>query len=88
MTAAVSVALGNGAKAVVCASTGNTSASMTAYASKAGLTPMVLVPSGRISGGKMAQAVMHGAQIIQVRAGFDECLRLPGRWPRTTRWRW
>ena len=76
MTAAVSVALGQGAKAVVCASTGNTSASMTAYAARAGLTPIVLVPHGKIAAGKMAQAVMHGAEVIQVRGGFDECLQL------------
>ena len=76
MTAAVSVAAGDGAKAVVCASTGNTSASMTAYAAKAGLTPIVLVPHGKIAAGKMAQAVMHGAEVIQVRGGFDECLQL------------
>jgi threonine synthase len=76
MTAAVSVAVGEGAKAVVCASTGNTSASMTAYAAQAGLTPIVLVPHGKIAAGKMAQAVMHGAEVIQVRGGFDECLQL------------
>jgi threonine synthase len=76
MTTAVSVAVGEGAKAVVCASTGNTSASMTAYAAKAGLTPIVLVPHGKIAAGKMAQAVMHGAEVIQVRGGFDECLQL------------
>lgn len=76
MTAAVSVAVGEGAKAVVCASTGNTSASMTAYAAKAGLTPIVLVPHGKIAAGKMAQAVMHGAEVIQVKGGFDECLQL------------
>ncbi|MRJ76722.1 threonine synthase [Aeromicrobium sp. SMF47] len=76
MTTAVSVAVGEGAKAVVCASTGNTSASMTAYAATAGLTPIVLVPHGKISAGKMAQAVMHGAEVIQVRGGFDECLQL------------
>lgn len=76
MTAAISVAVGEGAKAVVCASTGNTSASMTAYAARAGLTPIVLVPHGRIAAGKMAQAVMHGAEVIQVRGGFDECLQL------------
>jgi len=76
MTTAVSVAVGEGAKAVVCASTGNTSASMTAYAAKAGLTPIVLVPHGKIAAGKMAQAVMHGAEVIQVKGGFDECLQL------------
>ncbi|MGZ5409629.1 MAG: threonine synthase [Aeromicrobium sp.] len=76
MTGASSVAAGQGAKAVVCASTGNTSASMTAYAARAGLTPIVLVPHGKIAAGKMAQAVMHGAEVIQVRAGFDQCLDL------------
>ncbi len=76
MTLAVSIAAGQGAKAVVCASTGNTSASMTAYAARAGLTPIVLVPEGKIAAGKMAQAVMHGAEVIQVRGGFDECLEI------------
>ncbi|EFQ82994.1 threonine synthase [Aeromicrobium marinum DSM 15272] len=76
MTAAISVAVGEGAKAVVCASTGNTSASMTAYAARAGLTPIVLVPHGKIAAGKMAQAVMHGAEVIQVHGGFDECLQV------------
>jgi len=74
MTVAISVAVGEGAEAVVCASTGNTSASMTAYAARAGLTPVVLVPQGRITAGKMAQAVLHGAQVIQVEGGFDDCL--------------
>ncbi|HYO32849.1 MAG TPA: threonine synthase [Nocardioidaceae bacterium] len=76
MTMAVSNAAEQGAKAVVCASTGNTSASMSAYATRAGLTPIVLVPQGKIAAGKMAQAVMHGARIIQVRGGFDACLQL------------
>ncbi|MEG9226386.1 threonine synthase [Aeromicrobium sp. Sec7.5] len=76
MTTAISAAVAQGAKAVVCASTGNTSASMTAYAARAGLTPIVLVPHGRIAAGKMAQAVMHGGDIIQVRGNFDDCLDL------------
>jgi threonine synthase len=76
MTVAMSVAAGDGAKAVVCASTGNTSASMTAYAARAGLTPIVLVPHGKIAAGKMAQAVMHGAEVIQLRGGFDQCLQV------------
>lgn len=76
MTAALSVAVHQGAKAVVCASTGNTSASMAAYAAKAGVKPLVLVPEGKISAGKMAQAIMHGAQILMVRGNFDDCLRL------------
>ncbi|HYH35445.1 MAG TPA: pyridoxal-phosphate dependent enzyme, partial [Nocardioides sp.] len=67
MTAALSVARHEGAEAVVCASTGNTSASMAAYAAKAGLAPLVLVPEGKIAAGKMAQAVVHGARIIMVR---------------------
>ena len=76
MTAAITAAVGEGAQAVVCASTGNTSASMAAYAARAGLTPVVLVPYGRIAAGKMAQAVMHGASVIQVRGNFDDCLRV------------
>lgn len=76
MTAAISVAAAEGAKAVVCASTGNTSASMAAYAAKAGLTPVVLVPEGKIAAGKMAQAVLHGSRLIQVRGNFDDCLRM------------
>jgi threonine synthase len=76
MTMAVSLAAEQGAKAVVCASTGNTSASMAAYATRAAMTPIVLLPEGRIARGKMAQAIMHGARIIQVRGGFDDCLRL------------
>lgn len=76
MTMAMSIAVGEGAQAVVCASTGNTSASMSAYAARAGITPIVLVPEGKIAAGKMAQAIMHGGQVIQVRGGFDECLEL------------
>lgn len=74
MTTAISVAKHDGAQAVVCASTGNTSASMAAYAAKAGLKPLVLIPEGKIAAGKMAQAVVHGAQIIMVRGNFDHCL--------------
>jgi threonine synthase len=76
MTAAISVAVHDGAEAVVCASTGNTSASMAAYAAKAGLTPLVLVPEGKIAAGKMAQAIVHGARVIMVRGNFDGCLEL------------
>ena len=76
MTVALSVAVGQGAKAVVCASTGNTSASMAAYAARAGIKPLVLVPEGKISAGKLAQAIVHGAQVIMVRGNFDDCLRL------------
>ncbi|MDO9396587.1 MAG: threonine synthase, partial [Herbiconiux sp.] len=60
----------------VCASTGNTSASMAAYAAKAGLKPIVLVPEGKIAAGKMAQAIVHGAQVIMVRGNFDDCLTI------------
>lgn len=76
MTVAISAAAGQGAKAVVCASTGNTSASMTAYAVRAGLTPIVVLPHGRIAAGKMAQAIVHGACLVQVRGNFDQCLEI------------
>jgi threonine synthase len=76
MTVALSVAVGEGAEAVVCASTGNTSASMAAYAARAGVKPLVLVPQGKIAAGKLAQALVHGAQVIMVRGNFDDCLRL------------
>ncbi len=76
MTVAVSVAAGEGARAVVCASTGNTSASAAAYASRGGLRPIVLLPAGRIAAGKLAQAIMHGAQVVQIEGNFDDCLRL------------
>jgi threonine synthase len=76
MTVALSVAVGEGAEAVVCASTGNTSASMAAYAARAGIKPLVLVPQGKIAAGKLAQAIVHGAQVIMVRGNFDDCLRL------------
>lgn len=76
MTVAISKAAEEGAEAVVCASTGNTSASMAAYAVRAGLTPIVLVPHGRIAAAKMAQAVMHAAHVIQVRGWFDDCLTI------------
>jgi threonine synthase len=76
MTVAVSSAVEQGATAVVCASTGNTSASMAAYAARAGLTPVVLVPEGKVALGKVAQAIMHGARILRLRAGFDGCLEV------------
>jgi threonine synthase len=76
MTTAISVARHEGAEAVVCASTGNTSASMSAYAARAGLTPIVLMPEGKIAAGKMAQAIVHGALIVMVRGNFDHCLQL------------
>jgi threonine synthase len=74
MTMAITKAKEEGAEAVVCASTGNTSASAAAYAKQAGLTCAVLVPEGRIAMGKLSQAVAHGADIIQVDGNFDNCL--------------
>jgi threonine synthase len=79
MTVAMTYALASGIKAVICASTGNTSASAAAYAAKAGLTAAVLVPSGKIALGKMAQAVMHGAKILQIDGNFDDCLELASK---------
>jgi threonine synthase len=76
MTVAITYALARGTKAVICASTGNTSASAAAYASRAGLTCAVLVPSGKIALGKLAQAVAYGARILQVDGNFDDCLEL------------
>jgi threonine synthase len=76
MTMAISKAVEEGAKAVVCASTGNTSASAAAYASRAGLTCAVLIPDGHIALGKLAQALIHGARVMQVRGNFDEALEI------------
>jgi threonine synthase len=76
MTVAVSKALEEGAKAVVCASTGNTSASAAAYAVRAGMTPVVLLPDGKVAGPKLAQAVVHGGLIVAIDGNFDDCLRL------------
>ena len=74
MTMAISVAAERGSKAVICASTGNTSASAAAYATKAGMACGVLVPQGKIAMGKLAQAVVHGATILQLAGNFDDCL--------------
>lgn len=76
MTLAISKAVEDGAKAVVCASTGNTSASCAAYAAKAGLRAIVLIPDGKIAKGKLAQAVAYGANIFAVDGNFDAALRL------------
>ena len=76
MTLAVSMAVGRGATAVICASTGNTSASAAAYAARAGLSCAVLVPRGKIALGKLAQALVHGAKLLQVDGNFDDCLEL------------
>jgi threonine synthase len=76
MTMAISKALEEGSKAVICASTGNTSASAAAYAARAGMTCAVLVPAGKIALGKLAQALVHGARLLQVDGNFDDCLSL------------
>src|SRR5687767_988798 len=76
MTCAVSAAVREGARAVICASTGNTAASAAAYAARAGLTGAVIVPEGKIATGKLAQALMHGARVIALRGNFDEALAL------------
>ncbi|GGO73679.1 threonine synthase [Nonomuraea cavernae] len=76
MTMAISKAVEEGAKAVICASTGNTSASAAAYAVRAGLTCAVLVPRGKIAMGKLAQALVHGATLLQVEGSFDDCLEM------------
>jgi threonine synthase len=76
MTVAISKAVEEGAKAVVCASTGNTSASAAAYAARAGLTCAVLIPDGYIALGKLAQALIHGARVLQIRGNFDAALEI------------
>ncbi|WP_241251777.1 threonine synthase [Candidatus Protofrankia californiensis] len=76
MTMAISRAVEAGSQAVICASTGNTSASAAAYAARAGLTCAVLVPNGKIALGKLAQALVHGARLLQLDGSFDDCLRV------------
>jgi threonine synthase len=76
MTCAVSAAVREGAKAVICASTGNTAASAAAYSARAGLRGAVIVPEGKIATGKLAQALMHGARVVALRGNFDEALKL------------
>jgi threonine synthase len=85
MTVAISRAAEDGAEAVVCASTGNTSASAAAYAARAGMSCVVLIPEGHIALGKLAQALVHGARVLQIRGNFDAALalvrELPSRVP-------
>ncbi|HEY8913543.1 threonine synthase [Lacisediminihabitans sp.] len=76
MTMAVSKAVEHGAKAIICASTGNTSASAAAYAAHAGITAAVLVPEGKIALGKLSQAIAHNAELLQVQGNFDDCLEI------------
>jgi len=76
MTMAVSKAVEEGSRAVICASTGNTSASASAYSARAGIKCVVLIPEGKIALGKLSQAVMHGAQVLSVDGNFDVALKL------------
>ena len=76
MTAAISEAVGRGAETVICASTGNTAASAAAYAARAGLRAIVLIPEGKVAIGKLAGAVAYGAEVIQVKGSFDDALSL------------
>jgi len=76
MTMAVTKAVEQGCRAIICASTGNTSAAAAAYAARAGITAFVLIPDGKIAMGKLAQAMMHGAVVIQIRGNFDAGMKL------------
>jgi len=76
MTMAVTKAVEEGSKAIICASTGNTSAAAAAYAARAGITAFVLIPDGKIALGKLAQAMMHGAVVIQIKGNFDDGMQL------------
>ena len=76
MTAAISEALGRGASAVICASTGNTAASAAAYAARAGMRSIVIIPRGKVAAGKLAGAIAYGARVIQIDGSFDDALSL------------
>ncbi|HEY5574314.1 MAG TPA: threonine synthase [Anaerolineales bacterium] len=76
MTAAISEAVGRGARAVICASTGNTAASAAAYAARAGLRAIVLIPAGKVAAGKLAGALAYGAHVVQIAGSFDDALGL------------
>ncbi len=76
MTMAVTKAVEEGSRAIICASTGNTSAAAAAYAARAGITAFVLIPEGKIAMGKLAQAMMHGSVVIQIKGNFDDGMRL------------
>lgn len=76
MTVAVGEAAGRGAKAVICASTGNTAASSAAYAARAGLRALVIIPAGKVAGGKLAGAAAYGAEVLQIQGSFDKALEL------------
>jgi threonine synthase len=79
MTLAMSKAVERGAQAVICASTGKTSASAAAYAARAGLKAFVLIPEGKIALGKLSQAMFHGARVLQIRGNFDDALKIVRR---------
>ncbi|MCX5678267.1 MAG: threonine synthase [Candidatus Omnitrophica bacterium] len=87
MTMAISKALEEGSKVVICASTGNTSASAAAYSARAGLKSIVLIPDGNIALGKLSQALIHGAKVIAIKGNFDDALELvkeiSGKYPIT-----
>ena len=76
MTVAISEAYGHGAKSVICASTGNTAASAAAYAARAGMRCIVIIPAGKVATGKLAGAVAYGAEVIQIDGSFDDALNL------------
>ncbi|MBE8182321.1 MAG: threonine synthase [Candidatus Portiera sp.] len=76
MTAAVTQAVQEGATSIICASTGNTSASAAAYAARAGIRAYVLIPEGKIAAGKLAQAIVYGAKLIQIRGNFDDAMSM------------
>src|SRR5699024_3714473 len=76
MVVAVAKAQEEGSKSVICASTGNTSASAAAYAAKAGMKAVVVIPEGKVAMGKLAQAVMYGAEIVQIAGNFDDALEM------------
>src|SRR6266516_3499705 len=76
MTMAVSKAMGRGSRALICASTGNTSASAAAYAARAGISCVVILPAGKIASGKLLQAFVYGAKIVAIRGSFDDTLRI------------
>jgi threonine synthase len=76
MTLAISKALEEGSRAIICASTGNTSASASAYAARAGIKAIVLIPEGKIATGKLVQAMIHGAVVIQIKGNFDQALNI------------
>jgi len=85
MTMAITKAKANGATSVICGSTGNTSASAAAYAGKAGMDCVVLVPEGKIAQGKLAQAIVYGARVLQIRGNFDQALNLARELTNTSR---